>query len=109
MDLRDIYRRSRQRWGDTTAQRYVADLYQVMARIAEKPELGELRQYRSAPFLMFPARQHFVIYDRIPNGVVVLTVLHHLRDIEEVLARQESAFLQEIDALRRRIHDDSTQ
>jgi plasmid stabilization system protein ParE len=100
MDLRDIRAFSRAQWGAATAQRYMADLYRVLARIAEIPELGEARQYRSAPFLMIPARQHVIVYDRVPVGVVVLTVLHQARDIEGIIARQGPAFLKVIMALR---------
>jgi len=32
-----------------------------------------LRQNRSASCLMVPARQHFVIYDLVPQGTAVMT------------------------------------
>lgn len=67
LDLRDIYDRSRQEWGEGTTDGYMAELYAVMSKAAANPDAGVLRQYRAAPFLMVPARQHFVIYDRIPE------------------------------------------
>ena len=67
LDLRDIYDRSRQEWGEATADGYMADLYATMSQAAANPDAGVLRQHRAAPFLMVPARQHFVIYDRIPE------------------------------------------
>jgi len=66
-DPRDIYDRSRQEWGEGTTDGYMAELYAVMSKAAANPDAGVLRQYRAAPFLMVPARQHFVIYDRIPE------------------------------------------
>jgi hypothetical protein len=31
-------------------------------------------QHRSAPFLMVLARQHFVVYDLVPQGIAVLKI-----------------------------------
>lgn len=107
MDLRAIHAWSQEQWGATTAQRYLDDLYRVMRRIAERPEDGELRRHRSAPFLMVPARRHIIVFDRVPTGVIVLTVLHQRRDIEAIIARQEGAFLQQVDDLRRRYDESS--
>ena len=74
LDLRRIHIRSRREWGDNVANQYLADLYTLMGIAAANPEKSRLRQYRSAPFLMVPARQHFVIYDLVPQGIAVLTV-----------------------------------
>lgn len=61
LDMRRIYTRSRREWGEDVADQYLADLYAAMGFAAANPEKGRLRQYRSAAFLMFPSRQHFVI------------------------------------------------
>ena len=99
-DLRDIHARSVATWGKVRADRYLADIYVVFGRIAANPALGRLRAHRSAPFLMVPAEGHFVIYDRTNDGVVVLTVLHQVRDIERIIAAMGPEFLAEIEALR---------
>ncbi|MBA2521294.1 MAG: type II toxin-antitoxin system RelE/ParE family toxin [Chloroflexia bacterium] len=100
--MRDIHVHSREQWGETHAEQHLADLYAVLARIAERPELGELRQHRSYPFLMAPARRHFVVYDRLPDGIVVLTVLHQGRDIEGIIAAEGPSFRRQIMALRKK-------
>lgn len=102
LDLRRIYMRSRREWGDDVADRYLADLYAVMGVAAADPEKGRLRQSRSAPFLMVAARQHFVIYDLVPQGIVVLTVQHQVRDIESLIADLTPAFQAEVDRLKRK-------
>jgi len=56
LDLRRIHARSRRAWGDDVADRYLADLYAIMADAAVNPEKGRLRQHRSTPFLMVSAR-----------------------------------------------------
>ncbi len=102
LDLRGIYMRSRREWGDDVADRYLADLYAVMGVVAADPEKGRLRQYRSAPFLMVAARQHFVIYDLVPQGIAVLTVQHQVRDIETLIAELTPAFHAEVERLKRK-------
>jgi plasmid stabilization system protein ParE len=102
LDLRRIYTRSRREWGDDVADQYLADLYAAMGVAAANPEKGRLRHYRSAPFLMIPARQHFVIYDLVPRGIAVLTVQHQVRDIETLIAELTPAFHAEVERLKRK-------
>ena len=101
LDLRRIYTRSRGEWGEDVADQYIADLYAAMGVAAADPETGRLRQHRSAPFLMIPARQHFVIYDLVPQGIAVLTVQHQVRDIETLIAELAPAFVTEVERLKR--------
>jgi len=103
LDLRRIHARSRHEWGDGVADRYLADLYAAMGDAATNPEKGHLRQHRSVPFLMVPARQHFVIYDLVPQGIVVLTVQHQVRNIETLIAELTPAFLAEVERLKRTV------
>lgn len=102
MDLREIHTHSSRKWGEHTASRYVSDLYAAIAAAAANPQSGMLRQYRSAPFLMVSARSHFVVYEYFPTGIVVLTLLHQLRDVEKWIARLTPDFLREVQALRAR-------
>jgi toxin ParE1/3/4 len=100
LDLRDIYDRSRQHWGKATADGYMADLYAAMGKAAANPDAGVLRQHRAAPFLMVAARQHFVVYDRIPEGIAILTLLHQVRDIESLIDGLSPSFLKEVEKLK---------
>lgn len=100
LDLRDIYDRSRREWSETTAHRYMADLYAAMRKAAANPDAGLLRRHRAAPFLMVRARQHFIVYDRIPQGIAILTLLHQVRDIEGLIASLSPFFLQEVEKLK---------
>lgn len=102
LDLRRIYTRSLREWGDDVVDRYLADLYAVMGVAAADPDKGRLRQYRSAPFLMVAARQHLVIYDLVPQGIAVLTVQHHVRDIESLIVDLTPAFHAEVERLKRK-------
>lgn len=102
LDLRRIHTNSRREWGEDVADQYLANLYAIMGVAAANPEKGRLRQYRSAPFLMVPARQHFVIYDLVQHGIAVLTVLHQVRDIESLIADLTPAFYAEVERLKRK-------
>lgn len=102
LDLRRIHARSRREWGEGVADQYLDDLYAAMGVAATNPENGRLRQYRSAPFFMVPARQHFVVYDLVPQGIVVLTVQHQVRDIETLVAELTPAFVTEVERLKRK-------
>jgi len=101
-DLRRIHERSRREWGDDVTDQYVADLYAAMRIAAANPEKGRFRQYRSAPFLMIPARRHFVIYDLVPQGIAVLTIQHQVRDIDTLIADLTPAFHAEVERLKRK-------
>jgi toxin ParE1/3/4 len=100
LDLRDIYDRSRREWGEATANRYMADLYDTMSKAAANPDAGLLRKNRAAPFLMVPARQHFVVYHLIPQGIAILTILHQVRDVESLIANTSPSLLQEVEKLK---------
>ena len=98
--LRDIYQHSLKQWGQAIADAYMADLYSAMNRITLKPEMGQLRMRRASPFLMVPAREHFIIYDCLEADIVVLTLLHQRRDIEHIISKFEPDLLAEIEHVR---------
>ena len=102
LDLRNIHARSCREWGEAVADRYLADLYAAMQQAANHPEAGRLRQHRSAPFLMLPAQQHFIIYDTLPKAIVVLTVQHQVRDIETLVDELAQSFHAEVERLKRK-------
>jgi toxin ParE1/3/4 len=96
LDLRDIYEHSREEWGEKVADRYLSDLYAAIEAAAKNPDSGLLRKARSAPFLMVAAKNHFIVFDRIPQGIVVLTLLHKVRNIEGLIEGLTPAFLKEV-------------
>jgi plasmid stabilization system protein ParE len=101
LDLRNIHARSLREWGKEIADAYLADLYSVIQKVVANPELGRLRHHRSAPFLMVPARKHFLIYDCIPEGIAILTVQHQVRDIETLIGTLTPAFYAEVERLKK--------
>ena len=102
-DLRDIYHRSVEQWGERVADEYLDAVYRVFERLAKNPELGQVRRKRSSPFLMYPAKQHFVIYDVSPQGIIIVALLHQVRNIESIIANLGPSFVLEIVALKNQL------
>lgn len=101
--LRDIYARSLKQWGQKTADDYMANLYAAMGNAAANPDTGRLRAHRAVLFLMIAAGGHFIVYDRLREGIVIVAVLHQRRNIEQIIASIDASTLAEIETLRRDI------
>jgi len=101
LDLRGIHAYSKRKWGQQVADTYIRALYAAIQGAAARPDQGRLRQQRSTPFLMVPARRHFIIYDTLAAGIVILTIQNQVRDIESLIAELTPAFLVAIERLRR--------
>ncbi|MCH8311396.1 MAG: type II toxin-antitoxin system RelE/ParE family toxin [Nitrospinae bacterium] len=104
LDLQDIYGHSVEKWGERVADEYLETVYGVFELVAKNPELGKLRRKRSGPFLMYPARKHFVIYDTLPEGIIILTLLHQMRKIESIIENLGPSFISEITFLKKQFH-----
>lgn len=102
--LRDIYEHSRQTWGEKTANAYLETLYTGMKQAAATPQHGHSRAHRSTPFLMLPAGQHFLVYEPVPEGILVVTLLHQRQDIERIIANATPHFWNEIKRYRKQNH-----
>lgn len=107
LDLQDIYGRSVKKWGDGVAGEYIEAVYGVFEQIANNPELGRSRRIRSSPFFMVPAKKHFVIYDTFPKGIIIVTLLHQVRNIESIIENLGPSFVAELTVLKKRLHERS--
>src|SRR5690606_23383824 len=96
LHLDEIESFSKDVWGETRTKKYMADLYSGLAKTAQNPESGQLRQHRSTPYLMAPAEKHFIVYKAVPQGIIVAAILHHRRDVESAIARTGTALMEEI-------------
>lgn len=91
-DMNQIHCDSTERWGERTADRYIADIQKAVEKVAQDPERGKLRSLRAKPFMMVAVRQHFVVYHRDGLKVIILAILHQRRDIENILADLKPEF-----------------
>ena len=49
---------------------------------------------------MIPAGRHFIVYDNVDIGIVILTILHQRRNIEQIISGFTPDFMVAIDELR---------
>jgi toxin ParE1/3/4 len=96
IDLLDIEEFSFRKWGENQTEKYINELYQSFAQIAKKPEVGKLRKERSFPFYMMSVKQHFVIYKIIDTGIIIATILHGRRNIENIVRNMSESLADEI-------------
>lgn len=76
--LDDIYRYTRERWGEAQADRYITGLFDAVARIGTH---GVISRPIPAEFgvdgYVFRYEKHFVYWRRLSNGDIgVVTILH---------------------------------
>ena len=101
LDLQEIYGHSVEKWGESVGDDYLETIYRVFAQLAGNPELGKLRQKRSSPLLIYPAGNHFVIYDTFHQGIIMLTLLHQVLKIESIIENLGPSFITEITFLKK--------
>jgi toxin ParE1/3/4 len=76
--LDEIYRYTRERWGEQQAERYITDLFQAFDRIeshgvASRPVPAEF----GVQGFFFRYERHFVYWRRLSNGDIgIVTILH---------------------------------
>ena len=98
-DLLEVEEFSLDKWGEQRTEHYMNALYESFSEIAENPDIGKIRQQRSYPFLMAPAEKHFAIYQLTEQGIIIATVLHGRRNIENILDRIGPALAAEIEEM----------
>lgn len=76
--LDEIYRYTRERWGDAQAERYITGLFEAFGRIeshgvASRPVPAEF----GVQGFFFRYEHHFVYWRRLSNGDIgIVTILH---------------------------------
>jgi len=99
-DMEAIHGYSVAQWGAQQADAYIQGLYDAFDRIASDPRCGSPHQERSYPFLMLPVARHFVIYEIVRTGIVILTIQHGRRNIEGLLRRLAGEMAADIASIR---------
>ncbi|HKP79674.1 MAG TPA: type II toxin-antitoxin system RelE/ParE family toxin [Phenylobacterium sp.] len=78
-DIIEIYLRSEEAFGETQADRYVADLESTFAFLAEHPMAARERFEFAPPVRIHPYRAHLIVY-RLDGGDVLILRLRHGRE-----------------------------
>ena len=82
-DIEAIITRSGFDFGTTQTKRYITSLKRCMEMLGDNPAMGNRADDIAPGLRRFPHRSHIVIYREIPNGALVLRVLHRSMDIGE--------------------------
>ncbi|MCL4706004.1 type II toxin-antitoxin system RelE/ParE family toxin [bacterium] len=79
-DLRDISRYTDQKWGRQQRFKYLKQLGDCFAFLAETPQMGKKRdEIVGAPFSYHEGR-HVIFYRATAEGIEILRVLHDAMD-----------------------------
>jgi len=82
-DIETIITRSGLDFGTRQTNRYVTSLKRCMEMLGDNPAMGSRADEIAAGLRRFPHRSHVVIYREIPDGALILRVLHGSVDIGE--------------------------
>ncbi len=69
------------------ADRFLDTVDQKCRLLAEHPELGEVRADLTSQVRQFPAGDYLILYKPLPDGILVLLVVHGSRDVPAVWRR----------------------
>lgn len=53
------------------------------------------------PFLMYPSGRHFIIYKKVHEKIIIVTILHQVRNIENILFELSEQVTSEIEEVGR--------
>lgn len=84
-DLIHLRRYSLQQFGKDAADRYVDQIKSAFAMLAEMPLAGRAEPGAGASVRCYSKKRHRVFYRVEGERVTILRVLHHARDISQVL------------------------
>ena len=106
LDAIDQY--SIERWGERTAEQYLADLFAAIRRLEESPELLELPRGRpecSLRLRFYRVREHTLVCDVLSDDIYVLAVWHAAMDLPGRLETLEPQIVHEAELLARQIEN----
>ncbi|MBD2775737.1 type II toxin-antitoxin system RelE/ParE family toxin [Iningainema tapete] len=81
------------------AAQFLERLYDTLQLLAENPGLGRLREEFFPSLRSFVKNKHIIFYKQSAEGIDVLRVLHHSRDINTLMHKQ---------ALKEQVSDDAS-
>ena len=70
------------------AARFIDSLYETLLRLSEMPGMGRSREEFFPSLRSFVKNKHVIFYRPTADGIEVVRVLHHSRDIETIMREQ---------------------
>lgn len=78
--MEKLYLDSRAEWGEERTHRYIRDIQKTFATIAENPMLGHSAASIKPDLRLIRVVSHVIFYRPVPEGIVVVRVLHKRMD-----------------------------
>lgn len=82
-DWLEIVRYTKQKWGQTQAQRYREELDLALQQLGLAPSRGRSRETIAAGLRSFPVAQHIAFYIERKDRIIVLRILHPRMNVDE--------------------------
>ncbi len=102
-DIRDIESYSIERWGSTTAGKYVESIESALDRIVAKPDLLRVEPEFSEFLRFYRVQKHVLACDVQDNVIYLLAVFHTSMDIPTRLAKLQPQLSVEVALLHRKL------
>jgi toxin ParE1/3/4 len=83
-DLSDIYDYTIFKFGQDQAEAYLTELEDTLSLLSKNINMGETRTDLSPRLKSFVYKYHTIFYDIEAEGIYVLRVMHHSRDIKNL-------------------------
>ncbi|MBC6417607.1 MAG: type II toxin-antitoxin system RelE/ParE family toxin [Prochloron sp. SP5CPC1] len=87
-DMVGIARYTRRQWNETQEEKYIQELFEALAQIANNPGIG--RQYNKLkPGLRIKTykKLHYICYRVMEDQVEILRILHAKQNIQQQIAK----------------------
>lgn len=82
VDLADIYRYTRGRWGRKQAVAYVRNMNEAFLGLLDQPASGQDRSELKLGLRSLQQGSHVIFYRHEADGIVVIRVLHQSMDVQ---------------------------
>lgn len=101
-DVKQIDAYSVDRFGQTVADEYIADIDRALDLLSESPSLLRAQPEISGRLRFYRVRRHLLVCDLIDSRVVVLTIMYGSMDLPNRIGELEPQLIQEAELMHRR-------
>ncbi len=98
-DLSKIRKYSIEKWGKSTARRYIADIQTGLSLLGEMPSLLYQKPNISDHFAFYIVREHMLVCIEWEEFVFILTIMHGQMDLPHRIAELENNLIKEAEIL----------
>ncbi len=87
-DLREIGRYTQKKWGKNQRRKYLTELDEKFALLADNPHLGRACDSIREDYFRFEYIRHTIFYKQEKDFVLISRIIHKSRDIKTLLSQE---------------------